>query len=148
MMTLGERFWSKCATGEANCCWQWLGTTNAQGYGRFLLLGKNRRAHRVAYLLTFGDIPNDLHVLHRCDNPGCCNPGHLFLGTNKDNSDDKIAKGRQAHVRGERNGNAVLTPAQVAIIRNSTVRSGLLAQQYGITPQHIRVIRSGKRVWL
>lgn len=72
-------------------CWNWVGAVaNKKGYGSFF----GDRAHRVSYRTFKGEIPSDKHVLHRCDNPSCVNPEHLFLGTNKENIDDKMLKGR------------------------------------------------------
>jgi len=97
LRTLEERFWSKVAIGAPGECWEWQRGRKPDGYGQFKLIsgGSPQRAHRIAWLLTFGD-PGALYVLHRCDNPPCCNPAHLFLGTAAVNNADKIAKGRQA----------------------------------------------------
>lgn len=78
-----------------NGCWPWQGSKNQSGYGLYHYMGKHTTAHRVAWQVFTGDrIPNGLLVLHRCDNPPCVNPEHLFLGTNRDNTLDAIAKGR------------------------------------------------------
>jgi hypothetical protein len=82
--------WIKVEDG----CWEWQGYRHPNGYGRVSWLGKVQWAHRVVWQLCFGDIPDDLWVLHHCDNPPCCNPEHLFLGTPKDNTQDSIRKGR------------------------------------------------------
>lgn len=74
-------------------CWYWIGPVGIRGYGRFSFDGKNRIAHRVSYILHKGD-PGKLLVCHSCDNTLCVNPGHLFLGTNKDNMVDMVKKGR------------------------------------------------------
>lgn len=90
-------FWSKVdRSGGPDTCWTWTGAvTSKWHYGCFSLgKGQVRGAHKIAWLLTNGDT-NGLCVLHRCDNRVCCNPGHLFLGTKQDNSDDKVQKGRQ-----------------------------------------------------
>ena len=75
-------------------CWPWRGTIGANGYGNVRIGGKRISAHRLAYEVFCGPIPAGLLVCHRCDHPSCCNPGHLFLGTSKDNSADMLAKGR------------------------------------------------------
>lgn len=90
-----ERFWKKVAPGSVDVCWVWLGSRNRGGYGQ--IRGDNgdvERAHRVAWRLSSAVIPAGLHVLHRCDNPGCVNPNHLFLGTNDDNIADMVTKNR------------------------------------------------------
>ncbi len=97
---LETRFWAKVACGEPDECWPWTGSTcPARGYGHIgltLVSGKRcvKGAHRVAWILEFGHIPVGLDVLHRCDNPPCINPRHLFLGTHGDNMRDAVAKGR------------------------------------------------------
>ena len=94
---MNRRFWSKVRMGGSDECWDWTASVfrgEKGGYGRFLLAGKIRYAHRVAWRLTNGEIPDGLFVLHKCDNRRCCNPAHLFLGTKQDNADDMVAKGR------------------------------------------------------
>ena len=97
--TIEERFWSyvnkKPGQGRNLDCWQWTGHT--QKYGRFQHAGKKMGAHRFSYILNIGEIPDGLWVLHKCDNPPCVNPKHLFLGTRQDNVDDRVSKGRNNH---------------------------------------------------
>ena len=94
--SLINRFWAKVERSAG--CWNWTASTNVGGYGQLRVGGQNgqpRVSNRIAYELMVGTIPDGLLVLHKCDNPRCVNPNHLFLGTHQDNSDDKIAKGRQ-----------------------------------------------------
>ena len=79
-------------------CWEWSGSRNAQGYGTMLIKGRCVLTHRVMAAMTFGMFDRRLCVLHRCDNPPCCNPDHLFLGDRKDNRLDQISKGRDPNV--------------------------------------------------
>ncbi len=88
-----DRFNSKAALGE-NGCLEWSASKSSAGYGQFWVNGRSRQAHRVAYELHHGRIPEGLFVCHKCDNPPCVNPDHLFLGTANDNNQDKMRKGR------------------------------------------------------
>jgi hypothetical protein len=112
-MTHIERFWSKVE--KTGSCWVWTAGRDWDGYGNFWLHGANTRAHRYSWSLHNGEIPIGLCVLHRCDNPSCVNPSHLFLGTSADNSRDRDLKGRTA--RHERHGSAKLKPRDIEYIR-------------------------------
>lgn len=90
---LEDRLWEKIACGGPDECWPWTGSTVSKGYGSIGHEGKTLSAHRVVWQITNGD-PGNLHVLHWCDNPPCCNPAHLFLGTNADNQHDRLRKER------------------------------------------------------
>lgn len=91
--TYDQRFWEKVDIGEPDECWPWKAGVDGHGYGVFVGIGPRKLAHRVAFELTNG--ATDLLVLHKCDNPSCCNPAHLFAGSHQDNMDDMFAKGRQ-----------------------------------------------------
>lgn len=102
LAAIAERFWSKVAKGAPDTCWEWQASRNNHGYGQFGIASPDgpRRmvgAHRVAWELTNGPIPDGQEVCHRCDNPPCCNPADLFLGTQQDNLDDAASKGRTAN---------------------------------------------------
>lgn len=115
---LAKRFWSKVdKSAGPDGCWTWTASTIPQGYGQIWSKEAQRpvRAHRVAWELVKGPIPDGLNVLHDCDNPPCCNPSHFFLGTHKDNAADKVAKGRQT--QGEGFSHAKLTADRVRSLR-------------------------------
>lgn len=132
-----------------NSCWLWTAGKYGKGYGSYTLDGKNQSAHRVSWKFVYGEIPEGLCVLHKCDTPSCVNPDHLFLGTNQDNMDDKVSKGRQP--RKESHWRSKLTQAQVDEIRK-TFRHGKsgefsgrsLAEKYGVTKHHIKLIAKNK----
>jgi len=144
-----ERFWAKV---DKECeCWNWTGCLR-RGYGIFWFNGTDRRAHRYSYIihhpLTFDLLEHpDICVCHKCDNPKCVNPAHLFLGSNADNMDDKMEKGRSADKKGEKNGRAILTETQVREIR-SRYLAGISRRQleieYGIKKTTIYKIISRK----
>lgn len=141
------RFWSKVQKLGPNDCWNYLaGKTNR--YGRFHYRGHHVNAHRFAWFLSYGPIPEDLWVLHKCDNPACCNPSHLFLGTHTDNMRDMGGKNRKYRIYGERNPAVKLTENQVKEIKESLtngVKQRLLAIKYKVTESNIHYIKSGKR---
>src|SRR5882762_2517021 len=117
-MTMLEKLKSLTSIREDGC-WMFLGPWNSHGYGHLSYDGHVYRAHRASWELYNGPIPDDLNVLHKCDNRWCINPEHLFLGTLKDNADDMRAKGRDTYGEnvGEKNGQAVLTSDEVLQIR-------------------------------
>ncbi len=114
--TAEERFWKHVDKKSNNECWNWISSYDTKGYGQMGIDNKFVLAHRFSWTLHFGEIHNDLCVLHKCDNPKCVNPSHLFLGTRKDNMDDKVNKNRQA--KGENIGIHKLTISQIKEIRS------------------------------
>lgn len=130
-------------------CWMFLGAWNNDGYGRFCVNGKLCRAHGVSYELYVGHIPPGQLVLHKCDHPWCINPKHLFLGTDQDNTNDMIAKGRDVRVFGERHGMARLKEDDVLKIRE-LIQGGdklvAIARMFGVTPETVGDIKH-RRSW-
>lgn len=117
-----ERFWSFVQKGVGDACWLWTKSLSRYGYGQQWVGGKNWITHRLAWTLTNGEIPKGLCLCHRCDNPACVRPDHMFLGTQRDNLRDMRAKGRERNYRtdpprGELNGRARLTVDDVREIR-------------------------------
>lgn len=92
-----QRFWEKVKTAGQDECWEWQGSRDQCGYAMFWLGNRTLHATRAYFMLLGIDMTENVVVCHKCDNPNCVNPHHLFLGTNKDNVDDKIRKGRAAH---------------------------------------------------
>lgn len=139
-----ERFWSKVAKKSEDECWEWLAGKNVGGYGQIKIKNKMYIAHRISWFLCNGEIPEGLRVCHTCDNPGCVNPTHLFLGTDKDNMRDKKEKGRNASRAGENNGQHKLTEAQVIEIREKYIPYKytliMIAEEYGMSKSAIQYI--------
>lgn len=135
--TLEERFWSKVRKTDG--CWLWTGGKNSNGYGYFAVTHNwIVRAHRIAFELTVGPVPANLHVLHRCDVCACVNPAHLFLGTHQDNMTDKIRKGRSP---------TALSLAQARAVRDRCARGekqSVVAIHFGVSPTTISGIVNGR----
>jgi hypothetical protein len=143
--SFAERIWQKIVRG--NGCWEWTGTRYPNGYGSCASgkRGRNDYAHRVVWRLTFGRIPDGLRVLHHCDNPPCCRPDHLFLGTDADNVADKVAKGRQ--LKGEQITGARLRATQIPDIRQRLAEGEpmhLIAADCGVSRGAIQDIALNK----
>lgn len=142
------RFWNKVDMKTIDSCWDWVAGRDRDGYGRIKLGRFDHQAHRVAWVLSVGPIPDGLCVLHRCDRPSCVNPGHLFLGTNTDNVHDKVRKGRSADQRGEANGYSKLTRTDVLAARaawNAGESAASIARRYHVNRTTINRIVTGKR---
>jgi hypothetical protein len=153
---LADRFWEKVT--KTDTCWLWTGAANHLGYGQIAQGGadsanKRLRATAVAWFLVRGEWPAPgAHICHRCDNPPCVNPDHLFLGTAKDNLRDAIAKGRFRFLKpsfGERNVNAKMTSALVVEARARHLageRQADLARAYNVSNSTMCAILKG-RIW-
>ena len=147
-----ERFWRR--VDQTGACWVWTGAHFPFGYGCVHLRSGHHVAHRVSWALAHGPIPDGLWVLHRCDNPPCVRPEHLFLGTPADNNRDRDAKGRHRpgpgpHRRGAEHAQAKLTEAQVYEIRQRRAQGEALltlAAAYGVSFSHISSI-AHHRTW-
>lgn len=147
-----ERFWKYVTPGPLTECWLWHGPTDGdEGYGRLYLVGnKYIYAHRLAYQIHHGSIPDGLDILHDCDTRLCCNPHHLYAGTHAENMEDM--KSRKRYVlpgfKGEEYSHAKLTTANVIEIR-AMHQSGIprkdIAQQFGINPGTVTKIVSRQR---
>jgi hypothetical protein len=157
---LEERFWNNVYKEHPSGCWLWEGSTDRGGYGWVMGMGE-RKAHRVSWVIHFGVIPDELFVLHKCDNPSCVNPEHLYLGTHLDNVRD--AKERKRYrgavgdanglrkypekVRGSNNGMSKLTEADVVEMRQlraEGARVSDIAEKYKLTCAHTSKILVGK----
>lgn len=136
-----DEFWNKVDEGEADECWEWKGNIHQYGYGRILVDGTLKLAHRVSYRINKSD-PGEMCVLHKCDNPPCVNPNHLFLGTREDNNKDAARKGRTVNHSGESNPNVELTDKDVQEIRQlpDNIPNREIAQRYGVSTSTIGCI--------
>ena len=141
-----KRFWSKVDIRGPDECWEW-SAFRRNDYGVFRLNGRIQQAHRVAWELTNGPITDDLDTLHHCDNPPCCNPAHLFLGTHADNMADRDAKGRGHYFRGEQHPMAKLKSTDIPVIRE-LLRRGVygfeVARRYSVAATTISAIKTGQ----
>jgi hypothetical protein len=150
---MNDRFWPKVENASGADCWQWLGCTDKNGYGYFGIKRNGKfataEAHRIAWELRRGPIPEGMCVCHHCDNPGCCNPSHLFVGTPADNVADMDIKGRrkQPITLGEKNGMHKLSWNSVSLIRLFATAGAsypFIAKRYGVTPQAVGGVVRGK----
>lgn len=150
--TIDQRLWNRVVVDNKGC-WNWTGTKDTKGYGSIRFNKKGYWVHRFAWQLTYGEIPVSLMVCHRCDNPSCINPAHLFLGTAKDNSIDMMQKnrgGKGRFIRGHLPYNTKFTEEVIREIRSryskEAVTQTQLAQYYGTSQGHITNIVNG-RAW-
>lgn len=142
-----DRFRASYVEGKPEECWLWGRSMHLKGYGQIKKTGERRQAysHRIAYELAYGEIPPHRQVCHKCDNPPCVNPAHLFVGTSSDNHQDMKRKGR--HLYGERNNQSVLTEQHVKEILQlmPVVVQRELAARYGVSQGTISKIARGMR---
>lgn len=143
-MTLEERFWTKVERSEFNC-WLWTASLWAGEYGAFFVDGRCKLAHRIAWEIVCGIIPRDLCVLHKCDNPACVNPSHLFLGTHVENMADMVKKDRGKSFSGSAHPRAKLKEADVFRIKRDSRPQEDIAAQYGVSQTAISDIKTGRR---
>ena len=136
-----ERFWNQ--VNKTDTCWLWVGGGRSGPYGAIAVDGKKERTHIFSWKLHTGKDPKPLWVLHKCDNPLCVRPSHLFLGTRMDNTKDMLQKGRST--RGIKQHSCKLTWENVHLIRRSKEGRVALAREFNVTPQHIDRIRRGDR---
>jgi hypothetical protein len=141
-MPLVERM--EAQTEKSAGCWLWTGARNRQGYGHVGDHYHTRFAHRVAYELARGPIPDGLMICHRCDNPRCVNPAHLYAGTAVDNARDAVDRGRMRSARGEEHYSARLSEQQVTEILRSVESGKDLAARLGVAKSTISMIRTGR----
>lgn len=148
-----QAFWSKIEiTSSVKDCWNWAGAKKPSGYGNVRINSEYKLAHRVAFTIHNGEIPPGFIVCHICDNPSCCNPSHLMLGTYKSNAVDMLIKNRQkkpeAASRGINNGMSKLNDKKVSEIRSlhasKTANQHQLAQNYGVSKSVIGSILRNK----
>lgn len=138
MSSREEYFWARVNRGGPTECWTWSGALQSYGYGDIHHREGRISAHRFSYELHHGAIAAGGVVCHRCDNPPCVNPAHLFVGTQADNMADKVSKGRQA--KGERVATAKLTDAQfheMLELKAAGIRQVDIASRFGVTQQAV-----------
>lgn len=145
---IAERFWSKVdPSAGPDGCWLWTAFRDGDGYGKIQINRRAHGAHRIAWMFTHGLIPPGRIVCHRCDNPPCVNPAHLFITTVAGNNRDAARKGRKPGRRGEQHPMVKLTATDVREIRRRYVRGVVgykrLAPDYGITPGAVEKIVKG-----
>lgn len=139
-----KRFWMKLKRGDPNKCWEWSGMRDPlHGYGKIKARGKTLGAHRASWEIHNGEIPKGMFICHKCDNPPCCNPDHLFVGTPAQNMADKTMKGR--HTKGESVHSNILSENEVLTIRkikkeNPKYNQGQLAKEFGVSKSLISAI--------
>lgn len=140
-----ERFWRFVDKKEKNQCWNWTGVKGSGERGRLKINYKFITAYRFSYELHKGEIPDGLFVLHSCDNPSCVNPDHLFVGTQKDNLDDREAKNRRLTWAVNDSPCKKITDEVVVEIRSLNITHSEISKKFGISQSLVSMIKSNKR---
>lgn len=147
-ITFEEAFWKYVPKKESNECWEWQGTISPNGYGHMRYRDKDYVAHRVSYEFRHGPIPSGMFACHKCDNRGCVNPDHIFIGTQADNIADMIAKGRQHKAYGSATSGAKLNDHLVVEIRKryatGDISQQALGREYGVDGKTINAVIARK----
>ena len=147
--SLGAKIRHYSAPANLRGCILWTAAKNTRGYGVLFHHGRLQLAHRLAWLDANGPIPVGMCVLHRCDTRECVNVGHLFLGTNLDNTADMMRKGRGVQVCGEACGSSTLTEADVRAIRAADGLMREIGERFGVSARHVGAIKARKSwAWL
>lgn len=140
-----DRFWAKVCKAGDDECWEYLGAKLRGGYGGIKRKdGAQLKAHRFCFELHNGSIPEGMHVCHKCDNPPCVNPRHLFLGTPLQNTRDMISKGRKVVSCGSHNGMSKYSPEIIELIRTSDDPTKILVLRFGLSQSYIDRIKRGE----
>jgi len=138
--------WKRINKRDENDCWEWVGGKDKDGYGRMMIDRHNYRTHRLTYIETYGSIPEGLIICHRCNNPSCCNPNHLYAGTIRENSQQCTKEGRR--VSGEKHYKTILSDKDILKIRSlystGTFSQRELGRMFGVTQAAIWYIINNK----
>lgn len=142
-----EKFNQKISKFD-NGCWHWQGMKDKDGYGKIKINNKRTSAHRLSMIMVHGDIPENNWVLHKCDNPSCVNPEHLYFGSPSQNSLDRENRKRGRPLKGENNGFNKLNDSAVLAIRKlfGVKKQTEIAEMFGVSPGLVSYIKS-RKIW-